>query len=384
MSENNPSPDHTRPQFPPHNDSRVWVITAGDSPVGISVARQVLAHGDSALVGLAYSNLDRDECRREMFEAFAAQVEAHRDEGWVERFKAVPLDIRIVGECQAVVAEAVVTFGRVDILLCCTSQALVGTVEELAASQQTLNLVRDQFEINYFGPLNIIKASLPHMRQQKAGHVMIVSGITAHIGTPGLGMYCAAGWALEGFCDSLAYEIAPFNVKLTIFQCSLEIPILTNLVTTVPPIVPAYAPGINPAPLFRGILNRLIPRLPDTQNTNTNRSQNPSQTVSSVEDGPFSVPDLTSTYPPLSSAHMEVLVAETVYAITAIGGHENPPSRHIVGQEGVASVKEKLKTVSEELEDFIQCSFAVDYAADAEQGRTAREDNVFGSNNETF
>ncbi|KAL4872073.1 hypothetical protein BDV12DRAFT_162980 [Aspergillus spectabilis] len=385
MTENNPSPDYSRPQFPSHNEPRVWVITAGDSPVGISVARQILTHGDCALVGLASSNLDRDEGRRDMFEAFMAEVEAHRDEGWVDRLKTVPLDIRIVGECQAVVAEAVASFGRMDILLCCTSQALVGTVEELAASQQTLNLVRDQFEINYFGPLNIIKASLPYMRRQKSGHVMIVSGITAHIGTPGLGMYCAAGWALEGFCDSLAYEIAPFNVKLTIFQCSIEIPILTNLVTSVPPIVPAYSPGINPAPLFRGILNRLVPRLPNTQNSDwANGSQNPNQT-SSVEEGPFSVPDLLSTYPPLSSAHMGVLVEETVYAITAIGGHENPPSRHIVGQEGVASVKEKLKTVSEELEDFIHCSFAVDYAPDAEQGRAAREENVvFGSNNDTF
>lgn len=71
-------------------------------------------------------------------------------------------------------------------------------------------------------------------------------------------------------------------------------------------------------------------------------------------------------HPPLSSAHLEVLVTETVYAITSIGGHENPPSRHIVGQEGVASVKEKLKTVSEELEDFIQASFAVDVAADSD------------------
>ncbi|KAL2844674.1 hypothetical protein BJX68DRAFT_242810 [Aspergillus pseudodeflectus] len=398
MSENNPSPDYSRPQFPSHKDPRVWVITAGDSPIGISVARQILIHGDCALVGLAYSTLDRDEVRRDMFEAFLAEIESHRDDGWVDRFKAVPLDIRIVGECQAVVAEAVATFGRMDILLCCTSQALIGTVEELAASQQTLNLVRDQFEINYFGPLNIIKASLPHMRRQKSGHVMIVSGITAHIGTPGLGMYCAAGWALEGFCDSLAYEIAPFNIKLTIFQCSIEIPILTNLVTSVPPIVPAYSPGINPAPLFRGILNRLVPRLPNTQNNsnwangseNPNPNQNPTSgqptsTSTSAEDGPFSVPDLISTYPPLSSAHMEVLVTEAVYAITAIGGHENPPSRHIVGQEGVASVKEKLKTVSEELEDFIQCSFAVDYAADAEQSRAAREENMaFGTNNDPF
>ena len=54
------------------------------------------------------------------------------------------------------------------------------------------------------------------------------------------------------------------------------------------------------------------------------------------------------------------LVAETVHAITAIGGHENPPARHIVGFEGITSVKEKLKTVSEELEDFVEVSCAVD------------------------
>lgn len=94
-------------------------------------------------------------------------------------------------------------------------------------------------------------------------------------------MYCAAGWALEGFCDvsypqlpnssmianavnqSLAYEIAPFNIKLTIIQCSIEIGILTNLVTSVPPIFPAYSPANNHAPLFRGILNHLVPRLPE-------------------------------------------------------------------------------------------------------------------------
>ena len=54
------------------------------------------------------------------------------------------------------------------------------------------------------------------------------------------------------------------------------------------------------------------------------------------------------------------LIAETIHALCAIGGHENPPGRHIVGFEGVGSVKEKLKTVSEELEDFVEVSCAVD------------------------
>lgn len=127
--------------------------------------------------------------------------------------------------------------------------------------------------------------------------------------------------------------------------------------------------------MFRGILNHLVPRLPDAvsegvsgNTTTSNRSteKEGNSRVSSIENGPFSVPEVVSIHPPLSSAHLEILVSETVYAITSIAGHENPPSRHIVGQEGVASVKEKLKTVSEELEDFIQASFAVDVAADAE------------------
>lgn len=85
-------------------------------------------------------------------------------------------------------------------------------------------------------------------------------------------------------------------------------------------------------------------------------------------------------YPPLSPAHLEILTAETVHALTAIGGHENPPSRHIVGQEGVASVKEKLKTVSEELEDFIQASCAVDITPDGESTRGCKEDSVGNMN----
>lgn len=91
--DNHPSPD-TRAQFPSHTEPRVWLITAGDSPIGISVARQILAHGDYALLGLAHSVLERDERRRDGFNAFLAEVEAHSDEGWKQRMRAVPLDIR--------------------------------------------------------------------------------------------------------------------------------------------------------------------------------------------------------------------------------------------------------------------------------------------------
>ena len=64
------------------------------------------------------------------------------------------------------------------------------------------------------------------------------------------------------------------------------------------------------------------------------------------------------------------LLAEVIHAITAIGGHENPPARHIVSFEAVGSVKEKLKTVSEELEDYIEVSNGVDIDDGMEEGDT--------------
>ncbi|KAK2751810.1 hypothetical protein FQN55_009253 [Onygenales sp. PD_40] len=392
MTDNPTSPGSVPSHFPAHDGPRVWVLSAGSSPIGISLARQLIAHGDIVVAGVPKSNPEREDPRTLGFEAFLNELSQH-DLGWRERLKPVVFDIRMVNECQAIIAEAIGSFGRVDIIVCCTSQAIIGTVEELSASERTQMLVKDQFETNYFGPVNLIKATLPQFRRQKSGHVIVLGGITGHIGTPGLGVYCAAGWALEGFCDSLAYEIAPFNIRLTILQSSIEIGILTNLITSVPPILPAYSPSTNHAPLFRGIMNGLLSRLPNLRQHSQSPEARPASASASSpisptfpttaadpthhangrsrareapeSDLPFSSPAVVSLYPPLSAAHLDALTAETIHAITAIGGHENPPARHIVGSEGIAAVKEKLKTVTEELEDFIECSSAVDINFDA-------------------
>ena len=256
-------------------------------------------------------------------------------------------------------------FQKIDILFCCTSEAVIGTVEEMAANSRTHTLVRDQFERNFFGPMNIIKSVMPEMRSRTNGHIIVLAGITGHLGTPGLGMYCAAGWALEGFCDSIAYEIAPFNIKLSIVQASIEIGILTNKITSAPPMKEYSRDAGNSAPLFRGILDGLLNRLPRIREQHPQAATEDIQSPSSEaerQSGPWllSKEDVVSLYPPLGQAHTGKLVAETVHAVTAIGGHENPPARHIVGVEGVASVKEKLKTVSEELEEFVDTSLAAD------------------------
>ena len=99
------------------------------------------------------------------------------------------------------------------------------------------------------------------------------------------------------------------------------------------------------------------------------RGKRPSQDSSSTAQGEESdrPADVNiAVYPSLPSSATTALLAETIHALTAIGGHENPPARHIVGHEGVASVKEKLKTVSEELEDFLEVSCAVDISREDE------------------
>ena len=176
--------------------------------------------------------------------------------------------------------------------------------------------------------------------------ILIVLPIANHLGTPGLGTTCASGWALDGFCDSLAYEVAPFNIKISIVQPNMEVNVLTNKITAAPSME-QYSPEQNPAPLCRGIIGGLLDRI---------QGLNPG----SEKPGRLKSGRIEILYPKLPPEMKAALLAETVNAILAIGGHENPPARHIVGFEGVASVKEKLKTVSEELEDFVGVSCAVD------------------------
>jgi NAD(P)-dependent dehydrogenase (short-subunit alcohol dehydrogenase family) len=357
--------------FPLHDTPRVWFLTTANNPVGISLCRFLLDHGDFVVAGVqardlvlgcqnstgtqqfwaelndlqsAYASNEDNDTQTDVDTQEQASAS---DSGlsWKDRIYVVQLDVRVKAQCQSAVAEAVRCFGRIDILFCSSSEVVLGTVEELSQDARTLSLARDQFEINFFGNVNMIKASLPVMRRANSSHIILLTAITGHLGTPGLSMYCASQWAIEGWCDSLAYEIAPFNIKMTIVQPNLEVNVLTNRVTSVPPME-CYTEENNPAPLSRNILSLLLDEIEGSAEP-TAGDQLHSAEVKSI-------------YPDLRQTMKEALVAETVYAIAAIGGHDNPPARHIVGHEAIASVKAKLKTVSEELEEFVECSCAVD------------------------
>jgi NAD(P)-dependent dehydrogenase (short-subunit alcohol dehydrogenase family) len=260
-----------------------------------------------------------------VFEAFAVMDGTKAPFSYHMRPLLTYTNTRIMSNAQAALAEAIETFGRIDILLCNTSEAVVGTVEELSTSLSTINLVRKQFDTIFFSHVNFIKAILPHLRSKHNGHIIALSNIGGHIGTPGMPMYCASTWALEGFCDSLAYEIAPFNIKMTIVQPNKEISLLTNRILFAPQLE-QYESQNNPAPGLRDVLSRVVNLHPETG-----------------MEGQEGKEQIMSRFPRLPSETNDKLVAETVHALTAVGGHENPPARFIVGLEGIASVKEKIK-----------------------------------------
>jgi NAD(P)-dependent dehydrogenase (short-subunit alcohol dehydrogenase family) len=352
----------------------VWFITCGTSPIAITLAKKVLDHGDYVVAGVLPSEFEKREGQSEDFRGFLEEVK--KTERWRERLRVVGLDGTIISQCQAAIAEAVEAFGRIDVLLGSTSEAVIGAVEELAQSSRTRSLVQDTFETNFFANVNIIKAVLPVMRSRKNGHIIMLTGVTGHLGTPGISMYCSSQWAIEGYCDSLAYEIAPFNIKMSIVQANMEVNVLTNRMTSVPPM-PEYTEAENPAPLARDIFSGLLDKLDRVNNPGAyGDDKSPTDSTSATSpDGMMHEPStgdllssetVTSLYAPLPAAVKASLIAETVHALTAIGGHDNPPARHIVGLEGVTAVKEKLKTTSEELEDFIEVSNAVDISRDGD------------------
>ncbi|UNI18634.1 hypothetical protein JDV02_004889 [Purpureocillium takamizusanense] len=346
-----------------HNSPRTWLLTAALSPLAVRLIRQLLSHGDCVVACLPPHEIEHDERSAEFRDLINECKSVRKDrEGWKDRIRGIRCDGRM-SSCGAAVAEAVHVFGRIDILLCCRSEAVVATVEELSTTPVTQNLVRDQFEALFFSQVNFIKATLPVLKRQHTGHIMILTSTGGHIGTPGMSMYTAATWALEGFCDSLAYEIAPFNIKVTIVQPNKEVQSLTNRLTFAPQIS-AYVDIFNNAPSIRDMLINVlntdpetaVPDPPDVAESEATPSTPDSM---SLEPEPGRG-EIFHRYPRLPPGAADKLVTETVHALTAIGGHENPPSRHIVGLDGAIAVKEKLKTVTEEMEDFVDASLAVD------------------------
>ncbi len=123
------------------------------------------------------------------------------------------LDVTDKAAVDAAVAQAHAHFGRLDVVVNNAGYGLFGTIEEVSEEQ-----ARAQIETNVFGALWVTKAATPFLRTQGSGHILQVSSIGGVNAFPGLGLYHASKWALEGFSQALAGELAAFGVHVTLIE----------------------------------------------------------------------------------------------------------------------------------------------------------------------
>jgi len=176
--------------------SKVWLVTGSGNGLGRDISEAALAAGDSVAAGAR---------RTEELAPLVAQ--------YGERVKPVKLEVRDEAAARAAVQLAVDTFGRLDVLVNNAGYGQFAPFEQM--SPEDFQAVVDTC---FYGVVYTTRAAVPVMRKQKSGHIFQVSSVGGRLGVPGNTPYHAAKWAVGGFSDSLAMEVAPFGLKV----CTLE------------------------------------------------------------------------------------------------------------------------------------------------------------------
>jgi NAD(P)-dependent dehydrogenase (short-subunit alcohol dehydrogenase family) len=176
--------------------AKVWLITGSGNGLGRDIAEAALAAGDSVVAG----------ARR--LDELNPLVEQYG-----ERITPVKLDVREEAEAKAAVQTAVATYGRLDVLVNNAGYGYFAPFEQMTPEE-----FRNVIETCLFGVVYTTRAAVPVMRRQKSGYIFQVSSVGGRMAIPGISPYHAAKWAVGGFSDSLAAEVAAFGVKV----CTLE------------------------------------------------------------------------------------------------------------------------------------------------------------------
>ncbi len=177
-------------------NSKIWFITGASRGFGRIWAEAALERGDKVAATARQS----------------ADI-ADFTERFGDAVLPLALDVTDAEQVKQTVQQAHAHFGRLDVIVNNAGYSLVGTIEEGSEAD-----VRAEFDTNYFGTLRVIQAALPLLRQQGSGHLLGVSSTLGHVAMPLIGSYCASKWAFEALHESLAQEIKPFGVKVTLLE----------------------------------------------------------------------------------------------------------------------------------------------------------------------
>ncbi|KAK3322353.1 hypothetical protein B0H66DRAFT_554100 [Apodospora peruviana] len=295
----------------------VWLVFGGTGHMGRSLVKCALGHGDRvATIGRVFETTPEQ----------MAQLQT-------ENCLGLLCDVRDAASVARVFAQTLDEFGRVDCIANCSGYGVIGACED-----QDDYEIRNQFETNFMGTFHIIQASLPYFRQQNAGRYLIFSSTSGALGVPGLGPYCASKYAVEGLVEAMLYEIDSFNVKATLVEPGLvrrDEPDANNTLPTwghflIKPASEPYAHATSPALHAK----RMVQWLGDRQPTSA------------------------------------VKCAELVWQL----GHcSYPPLRLLLGSYAIESIRDRLRSVTEELEDWKHLNFPV--APDAPGAERSDKEN---------
>lgn len=174
---------------------KIWFVTGASKGLGLALVKKLLKEG--------YRVVATSRNVNELQQA----VDGDR-----EIFLPLGVDLKNESSVEKAIKDTVAHFGSIDVVVNNAGYGLLGSLEELSDEE-----VRQNFDINVFGVLNVIRKALPYMRKQKSGHFFNIASIGGFVGTfPGFGSYTATKFAMHGFSESLAAEVKPFGITVTI------------------------------------------------------------------------------------------------------------------------------------------------------------------------
>jgi NAD(P)-dependent dehydrogenase (short-subunit alcohol dehydrogenase family) len=176
--------------------NKVWLITGAGRGLGVDLTKSALSAGFTVVA--TGRNTDK----------VAKAIGVSSDNLFI-----VKLDVTNPAEIEAAVYSAVDKFGRLDVLVNNAANFYAGFFEELSPRQ-----IEQQIATNLYGPMNVTRAVLPIMRNNRSDHIISISSIAGLLGTEYTSAYNASKFALEGWMESLSLEVAPFGIKTTIVE----------------------------------------------------------------------------------------------------------------------------------------------------------------------
>jgi NAD(P)-dependent dehydrogenase (short-subunit alcohol dehydrogenase family) len=175
---------------------RAWLVTGVSSGFGRELTEQLLEQGDQVVGTVRDTSKVADLADR-----------------YPQQFRAEVLDVTDTQAIHEVVDRSFAGVGRIDVIVSNAGYGLFGAAEELSDAQ-----VDDMIATNLAGSIQLIRSALPHLRSQGGGRIIQISSYGGQVAFPGNSMYHAAKWGIEGFVESVAQEVAPFGIGMTIVE----------------------------------------------------------------------------------------------------------------------------------------------------------------------